>query len=140
MSLYNLIEERVSVLHGQDDLNCVMVTLLILAEVFEIDLHPQVLDVAVGMESEGRYSSQCGLLGGCLMFIGIYGRKSGMHDKVISEACDSCASKFEAKFGSIKCIKLRSEHVPAENFSQRHEPLTRHGIEFAVTFIKSLKG
>lgn len=140
MGLHDFIEQKVATLYWQEDQNCAITTLIILAEIFEIELHQQVLDSALGMHGAGKYGAQCGIVEGILMFIGIYGRKAGFSDKYIVQSCYACASKFEAKFGSLTCKMLRPEGFPIENEPQHIcESLTRHGIEFAVTFIKSLK-
>ena len=140
MRLHDFIEQRVANLYWREDQNCAITTLTVLSEIFEIELHQQVLDSALGMHGAGKYGAQCGIVEGFLMLIGIYGRKLGFSDKYIVQSCYTCAAKFEAKFGSLTCKMLRPEGFPEESEPQHFcELLTRHGIEFAVTFIKSLK-
>ena len=73
--------------YWKDDINCVMCTLGILGEVFSIDLTPQVLDPAIGLNGTGKYQAQCGLVEGTLMFIGILGKQRKVPYETIKKLC-----------------------------------------------------
>lgn len=77
-----LIDTRVHTYYWDEDISCIITTLKILSEIFHFKLHPQVFEAAYGLNA-GRIGSQCGLVEGALLFIGIYGHEKGLHLKIL---------------------------------------------------------
>jgi hypothetical protein len=117
------------------DWNCVVTTLRILSEVFDISLHRQVLDGALGMHGAGGYRAQCGLVEGALLAIGILGKARGLDDDAVVEACYRFAEAFEDRFGSLLCQELRPEGFSPDNPPHLCEELTRRAILFDIQVI-----
>lgn len=130
-----LIRDRVSVYYWQDDINCASTSLKILGEIFDIPIHRQVLDAALGMHGAGEYGAQCGLVEGPLMFLGIWGRVRGRSEKEIIGWCNAFAREFEARFGTLLCRELRPEGFGPHNPGHPCEPLSCRTIAFAAAFI-----
>jgi hypothetical protein len=106
-------------------------TLRILAEVFEVELHRQVLDVAIGMHGAGGYRAQCGLVEGALMFIGLFGKAHARTADEIAQTCYNFAETFEDRFGSLLC----REGFAPDNPPHLCEDLSRRVILFAIEFL-----
>ncbi|WP_319475482.1 C-GCAxxG-C-C family (seleno)protein [Marispirochaeta aestuarii] len=90
-----------------DDINCATITLKTLSIAFSIEISSQVVDSAIGLHGAGKYGAQCGLVEGCLLFIGIYGKVLNLDNKDIVEICSFFAEGFEHKFSSLPCSQLR---------------------------------
>lgn len=136
------VEERVHDAYWTHDWNCATTNLLILAEAFDVDLSAQVLAAALGMHGAGRYGAQCGLVEGCLLFLGIVGRQHGILDAGTVQACQDFARAFEARFGSLLCRELRPQGFPPELAGEHIcEQLTVDAVYFSLDFVeKFLEG
>ena len=108
----------------------------ILAEYFAIELHPQIIDAALGMHGAGRYGAQCGLVEGPLMFIGIWGRKHKLSDDDSCDLCNEFARQFELQFGSLLCSVLRPGGFKEDDPPHLCTPLTHKAVAFAIRFIE----
>jgi hypothetical protein len=106
-----------------------------LAEIFEINLPPQVIDSAVGMHGAGKFGAQCGLVEGSLMFMGIFGRERGYEDKIIVNSCYNLANEFQKDFGSLVCRDLRPQGFNPENPPHICEELTKKAVRFTANYI-----
>ncbi|RPI79961.1 MAG: C_GCAxxG_C_C family protein [Desulfobacteraceae bacterium] len=129
------IQSLVSKYYRQDDLNCATTTLKVLAEKFNIPLQQQVIDAALAMHGAGKYGTQCGLVEGALMFMGIYGRVNHIPDQTIVDICREFAGKFEIQFKSLQCRILRPQGFHPDNPPHLCEPLTYRTIQFSIDFI-----
>ncbi len=69
-----MVRAEVQDCYWRDDVNCATTMLRVLGRQFGQEIHPQVLAAATGMHGAGRYGAQCGLGGGGLMFLGVWGR------------------------------------------------------------------
>jgi len=138
MQIEKFIDQRVHDYYWKDDINCAMCTLKMLEEVFSIDLTPQVLDSAIGLNGAGKYQAQCGLVEGALMFVGILGKQRKVPYETIKKLCYSFAEQFEKEFGSLICKKLRPEGFKPENPPHLCEELTKKTSLFSINFIKEI--
>jgi hypothetical protein len=138
LDTHTLVQERVHTYYWRDDINCATTTLKILSEKFEIKLHDQVIDSALGMHGAGGYQAQCGLVEGALMFLGIIGRAHGLSGEAIVDACQDYARQFENRFGSLVCKVLRPEGFNPDNPPHICEPLSRDVIAFDIEFVSNL--
>ena len=130
-----LVQHRVHHAYWDQEWNCAVTTLRILAELSCTTLDQQILDAAVGMHGGGGYRAQCGLVEGGLMFIGILGKGRGMSDDAVVQVCYSFAQAFERTFGSLLCRELRPEGFSKDNPSHLCEELTRRAILFDIEFL-----
>ena len=129
-----LIATRVHVYYWNENLSCVITTIKILSEIFHCELHPQIIKAAYGLNA-GRLATQCGLVEGALMFMGIYGREKGLSFQDIAELCYKLSSNFQEKFGSVLCKELRIEGFKPDNPPHLCENLTKRAIAFFAEFI-----
>ncbi|HHU29695.1 MAG: C-GCAxxG-C-C family protein [Bacillota bacterium] len=134
-SIQELINQRVSEYYWLHDFNCAVTTLLILSEIMNLELNPQVLDAAVGMHGAGKYGAQCGLVEGSLMFIGLDGKRKGKSTASIVKDCCSFASQFEKQSGSLLCRELRPEGFKQDNPPHLCEKLTQRAVRFTFDFL-----
>lgn len=112
--------------------------LKILGEVFNVDIHPQVYDCAVGMHGAGQYGAQCGLVEGALMFLGLrYAQQKGAEKT--AALCKQLATNFERRFGSLLCRELRPEGFKKDNPPHLCEPRTVEAVLFHIEFITNLE-
>jgi C_GCAxxG_C_C family probable redox protein len=130
-----LINERVHEYYWNQNLNCAITTLNILSELFHVELQSQIKEAAIGMNGAGRFGSQCGLVEGSLMFIGIYGSKKEMDKSEIIELCHRFSSGFQQKFGSLLCRDLRPEGFHPDNPPHLCEKITQLAVLFVAEFI-----
>lgn len=138
ISTLKLVEQRVHEYYWQYDWNCASTTLRILAGDFGVELHEQVLDAALGMHGAGGYGTQCGLVEGALMFIGVIGKTRGLSNEKVIQACYAFAQQFENRFGSLLCRELRPQGFHPDNPPHLCEGLTREAIEFDIVYITDL--
>ena len=117
-----------------------MTAVTVLSEVFNLTLHPQVLDAATGMNGAGKFGAQCGLVEGCLILLGIKGRRENMTKDEIMGACYDFASEFQERFGSLLCRVLRPEGFHSSNPPYLCENLARKALTFNAEFISSNTG
>ena len=137
MNDIEFVRQRVKQYYWQDDLNCALTTLRVLAEKFDIALAPQVIAAATGMHGAGAYGAQCGLVEGGLMFLGIIGRERGISEPRIVEASRRYAGQFEQRFASLRCRELRPEGFHPDNPPHLCEGLTVRALDFALAFVDS---
>lgn len=133
-----MIRQRVSQFYWEEDRNCATTALSILSEIFGIKLHHQTIDSALAMHGAGKYGAQCGLVEGTLMFMGVWGRYNKLANPLVIDACRAFAGKFEARFGSLLCSKLRPEGFGRENPPHLCEGITCDAIEFAALYVANL--
>lgn len=131
--MLDLIKSKVHEYYWADDINCATTTLKILAQLFGLKLEKQVLDSAIGLHGAGGFGAQCGLVEGCLLFIGILGHNKNMSKDKIVALCYKFAETFQKHFGSLNCSNLR----PAGNSEHLCESITVQAINFSCTFIKN---
>ncbi|MGC9324554.1 MAG: C-GCAxxG-C-C family (seleno)protein [Desulfomonilia bacterium] len=129
------VGSRVHCFYWNEDRNCAYTSLKIYSEWFDIPLDPQVLDASLGMHGAGEYGAQCGLVEGCLMFIGIIGKAHGMDEDEIIGSCREFAVRFEHRFGSLECRTLRPEGFRDDNPPHICEHLSSDAICFGIEFI-----
>ena len=125
--------------YWKQDLNCAVTTLKILSELFHIDIHPQVMEAAFGLNA-GRSATQCGLIEGSLMFIGVYGSQERIESAKIQELCQNFSETFQQKFNSLLCKELRPQGFCSENPPHLCENLTKLAILFSAEFILGAMG
>lgn len=135
MDIRNLVRDRVHEYYHIHDWNCAVTALRILAEVFDVDLSPRVLDAALGMYGAGGYRAQCGLVEGALLAIGIIGKDQDLSDDTIPRACYEFAEQFEGRFGSLTCRELRPEGFSPDNPPHLCEELTCEAILCDIVFV-----
>ncbi len=131
----DFVHQRVKHYYWERDLNCAATTLKVLAEKFDLELAPQVVDAATGMHGAGEYGAQCGLAEGGLMFLGIIGRERGIPGARIIDACRRFAGGFEKRFGNLHCRELRPEGFHPDNPPHLCQNLTCRSILFSVDFV-----
>jgi Putative redox-active protein (C_GCAxxG_C_C). len=131
----DMIRNRVHDYYWKDDINCVTTVLRILAEIYEIELNPQLIDSAIGLHGAGTFGAQCGLVEGSLMFIGILGKRMGYDIPTITEFCYSFAHDFQIKFGSLVCRELRPQGFSPDNPPHICENITRQAAQFTLDYI-----
>ncbi len=136
MKIKKLIDERVHDYYWKEDLNCATMMLKTLAEIFEVELVPQVIDSAIGMHGAGRFGAQCGLVEGSLMFIGIIGGLNGISPEEIINNCYNFADEFNEQFGSLVCRELRPEGFKKDNPPHLCEDISKQAVEFTVEYVK----
>ncbi|MDF2634161.1 MAG: GCAxxG family protein, partial [Pelosinus sp.] len=129
-----LINSRVHAYYWDEDLSCTITTLKVLSEIFHCELHPQVIEAAYGLNA-GRYGSQCGLVEGALMFIGVYAQKKGVEPQGITKLGHEFSSGFQAEFGSVLCKELRSQGFTPENPPHLCESISKRAVAFTAKFI-----
>ena len=134
-----LINDRVHDYFWNQDLNCAITTLHILSELFHAEIHPQVFEAAFGLNA-GRSATQCGLVEGVLMFVGLYGSKAGLEGSAIEELCRQFSGDFEQNFGSLLCRELRPQGFSPDNPPHLCEKLTKLAITFSAEFIAKAMG
>jgi C_GCAxxG_C_C family probable redox protein len=134
-----IIKERVHKYYWDYDINCAATMLKITAEIFGIEISPQLADAVIGMHGAGKFGAQCGLVEGSLMLIGIKGRADGFSDDAIVNNCFKFADEFQKKFGSLNCSVLRPEGFKQENPPHLCEEMTVKAVEFTAVFVSELK-
>lgn len=131
------VAEKVHYFYHEAGINCAVGTLMLLSDIFSIELQEQVYDSAIAMVGAGKYGAQCGILEGCMMFASIYAIKFGLGKKEIVPLIYKWSSMFEKEMGSIVCKGLRPYPFTPED-APKHlcEPITVKGVSLAVKFIK----
>ena len=132
------IETKVNKYYDKFDYNCATASLLTLSDFFDLELHQQVIDSALGMHGAGRYGAQCGLVEGSLLFLGIIGRDKNKSKEEIISSCNKYAEEFENKFSSLACKELRPEGFTPSQPKHLCRDLTCETIYFTISFIKNL--
>lgn len=129
------IKKEVAHYYWKEDINCATTMLRTLAKHFTIDLHPQIINAALGLHGAGGFGAQCGLVEGGLIFIGIYGKKFQRSNDEIVRHCYMYAKAFEEHFKSLSCKILRPQGFHPTNPLHLCESLTVNAIEFTIKFI-----
>lgn len=129
-----LIDSRVHDYYWSQDLSCAITTLKILSELFHTELHSQVMEAAFGLNA-GRCGSQCGLVEGTLLFMGIYGNHQGLERTEIKELCRKFSSSFQQEFGSLLCSELRPQRFSPDIPAHLCENITKLAVNFSAGFI-----
>lgn len=129
-----LIDTRVHTYYWNEDISCIITTLKILSEIFNYKLHPQVIQAAYGLNA-GRIGSQCGLVEGALLFIGVYGHEKGIISQSIAMLCHNFSTAFHDTFGSVLCKELRLQGFRPDNPPHICENLTKSAVAFSAEFI-----
>lgn len=135
MSLQTTIASKVHECYWKENLNCAITTLQILSENFALPLHPQIIQGTLGLNA-GRFASQCGLVQGSLLFVGIYGHHHGMEQTEITSLCHQFSNEFKQQFTSLLCNYLRPQGFSPEQPPHLCENLTVLAITFATEFIQ----
>ncbi len=130
------IDARVHKYYWEDDFNCAATVLKTAAEIFHVDIQPQVIEAATGMHGAGKYGAQCGLVEGSLMFIGIYGSAKAIGNEKIIALCHDFAGRFEQRFGSLRCKELRPQGFRPNDPPHLCEGKTKIAVNFFVEFIQ----
>lgn len=129
------VKKRVHNYFWEQDLNCASAALLIISEYFDLKLERQVLDAAVGMHGAGGYRTQCGIVEGTLMSIGVVGRARDIPDAQIMNLCKEFAGSFEKEFSSLSCRVLRPCGFNDDDPPHLCEDLTVRGISHGLKMI-----
>lgn len=135
MNIQTTINSRVHEYYWNQNLNCAVTTLKILSENFLLPLHPQVIQGTLGLNA-GRFASQCGLVQGSLLFLGIYGHQHGMQQAEITSLCHNFSSQFRQQFTSLLCNQLRPQGFSPDQPPHLCENLTAFAITFTTEFIQ----
>ena len=122
--------------YWDNDWNCAVTTLLVLGDVFDLDVNDQLLDAALGMHGAGGYRAQCGLVEGGLMFLGVLGRARRMCEDAVVQVCYDYAQAFDGKFGSLVCRELRPDGFAPGQPPHLCEDLTCRAIVFDIDFLR----
>ena len=136
MEVHQLVNQRVHTYYWGDDYNCATTMLKTLAELFGIDLNPQVIQAATGLHGAGGFGAQCGLVEGSLMFIGILGHARGWDETDIIKKCYDFAAAFTEAFQSLNCALLRPQGFKPDNPPHLCEELTRRAIRFTHQYLE----
>ncbi|MBP1765864.1 MAG: GCAxxG family protein [Firmicutes bacterium] len=132
--MQDLINERVHDYYWKHDLNCAITTLKILSELFCVEIHPQVTEAAFGLNA-GRVGTQCGLVEGALLSIGIYGSQRQVENSKVQELCRKFSVEFQQKFASVLCKELRPQGFQPANPPHLCENLTQRAVLFTAGFL-----
>ncbi len=135
LRMKNLINNRVHEYYWNQNLNCAVTTIKILSELYPIEINAQVMDASTGMNGAGRFGSQCGLVEGVLMFIGIYGIHKGIQKEKIIDLCNNFSKGFQQNFGSLLCRELRPQGFSSSNPPHLCEDITKRAVSYSVEFI-----
>lgn len=138
MNTIDFIRERVARYYWKEDINCARTVLNILSERFDIEINEQLHHAATGMFGAGGHGSQCGLVEGTLLFIGVFGHAHRLSEEQIIIACKAYAEQFESTFTSLECRALRPEGFTPDNPPHICESLTRETVLNSIEFIESL--
>jgi hypothetical protein len=136
VTLEELVAARIESMYHDQSLGCAHATLRILAEVFDIELSPQVYDSSVGMlGGGGHYGAQCGLVQGALMFTGILGARGGLDEETLDKHCFDLLAGATRELGSLVCREIRPEGFADDNPSYICEPRSVESIVWAARFL-----
>ena len=103
------LREQVRLYFTSGKYNCAMTTLKVLTEVFEVPLHPQVLDAAQVVYGAGNTGGLCGLVTGALMFVGLWGAKHHIPRDRLSPLTQGMVTQIRERFGSVQCEVLEND-------------------------------
>ena len=93
------------------------------------------MDASIGMNGAGRFGSQCGLVEGVLMFIGIYSIHKGIQKEKIINLCNNFSKGFQQNFGSLLCRELRPQRFSSGNPLHLCEDIIKRAVSYSAEFI-----
>ena len=108
-TIQELIQQRVATLFSTGENNCAMTVLRVYSEIFETPVDAQVIDAAWCMPGAGGVKHLCGLVGGAVMFVGVWGAQQELHRKALSPITRALNGAIQEQFGSLDCRDLRRE-------------------------------
>lgn len=129
------IVQRVHTCYWTYDLSCVITMITLLGEWFRMIVATEVIDAANGLNA-GRLRSQCGLVEGALMFIGLYAARQGLEAEEVHAVCHEFAVRYQERFDSTLCSELRPQGFVKGQPPHLCEALTCRSIEFTVQYIE----
>lgn len=129
-----LIATRVHDYYWQDGFPCLITSLKILGEKFNIKIDDLVPSL-IGLNA-GRNRTQCGLVQGPLLFIGRYGEVKHMSQQQVIDCCHKYIDCFTNEFGDIECRVLRPNGFQAADPPHLCENLTKKAVEYAARFMQ----
>ena len=129
-----LINVRVHDCYWNEDFSCAVTTLKILSELYNQELHPQLIKATFGLNA-GRSGLECGLVEGTLLFIGVYGSENGINKEKITNLCHKFCSEFQICFGSLSCKELRPQGFGPDNPPHLCESITKKAVAFSADFV-----
>lgn len=138
-SIHEIVRSQVHHHYWDLNINCARTTLLVLSDLYNIKVHPQTLQSAIGLHGAGGYRAQCGLVEGGLMFLGIYLTAHSKTEEEIISLCYRYADEFIAHFGSLRCSELRPGGFTETDPPHLCEDLTCRAIAFTYTYINTIK-
>lgn len=140
MDLENFIDKEVHDNFWERDLNCSTNILMLLSQLNGIKLDKQVLYSVSGLHGVNPTISQCGLLTGSLMFLGIYAREKNIPNSQITKYYYDFSKYFQRKFGDTLCQSLNNEKENLGISPFSCEKLTKDVVTFTSSFIhKNIK-
>lgn len=130
-----LIHRRVHDYYWKEDCSCIVTTLKIFSQLYYPELSSQIIHAAVGLNA-GRCGSQCGLVQGSLLFIGVSASQRSISKEEITGLCQKFCSEFQREFGSLLCKELRPQGFSATNPPHLCENITKKAVLFSARFIE----
>lgn len=103
------LRDQVRVYFTSGKYNCAMTVLQVLTEVFDVPLHPQVLDAARMAPGAGGTGGLCGLVTGALMFVGLWGAKYHIPRDRLQPLTRGMVTEIRERFGSVQCEVLEND-------------------------------
>ena len=103
------LQEQVRLYFTSGKYNCTMTTLKVLTEVFEVPLHPQVLDAARMAPGAGGTGGLCGLATGALMFVGLWSAQQRIPRDRLRPLTQGMMAEIRERFGSMQCEVLEGD-------------------------------
>ena len=103
------LQEQVRLYFTSGRYNCAMTTLKVLTEVFEVPLHPQVLDAARMAPGAGGTGGLCGLVTGALMFVGLWSAQHRIPRDRLRPLTQGMMAEIRERFGSVRCEVLEND-------------------------------
>ncbi len=103
------IRQRVNEYFVYGDNNCAMSVLQILGECFDTPINADVVGAAQCMPGAGGAGKLCGLVSGVLMFVGVWGKRQGIHRAQLAPITSRFMDVVQQQFGSTDCDALRRD-------------------------------
>ena len=135
MTIEEYVSSRVRQAYGDAEIPCAPTSLQILGELFDQDIHEQVLQASRGLNGAGQHGEQCGLVEGPLMLIGLLSHRRGLGQDDLYRVCSDFAEAYAGWFGSLLCRRLRPGGFNEDDPPHLCEPLTLDSILFSARFI-----
>jgi len=135
MTLRDYVSSRVHGAYHDQDTPCAATALRILGEIFEQDIHEQVLQAAWGLNGAGKHGDQCALVEGTLMLLGLLGHRRGLSQEELYLVCREYAQAYTGRFGSLLCRELRPGGFNDSDPPHLCEAMSVDAIVLATNFI-----